>query len=835
MLRWPNRDFHPYKTPNFAASPLLALIASPSPPSPPLPLPPLALIASPSPSACPLLCVGTVAASPAQRRHRRRLSSFRSRHQGFQELNFQMEVEENISAIKESNQETPPAPKPLKWKPNMSRKRKKKIVAVQSKSLPENVVESENQKVDRRFSWVWEHFVKFKEGAETRARCKHCGKDYAADGKQHGTSNLITHLKKNCTKYRLLDPNQKTIGFQPTKNGGFTLTSSSFSQEECRLLLAKMVIRDEHPFRVVEGAGFKEFVHGLQPRFNIPSRFTVARDCMKLYEDERRKLKKSLSSERVNLTTDTWTSLQNVNYMCVTAHWIDKEWNLQKRIVSFCVISDHKAKTICKMLESCLLEWGIEKLLAITMDNAATNGAAMKHLRKKMTSWKFSVLSNEFLHLRCSAHSLNLVVKSGLKQYSDSIKKIRNAVRYIRSSPSRFQSFKKCASIEKIECKRHPCLDVETRWNSTYLMLESTLEFEKAFERLREDDSNYQKYFKEKGEMDEDDELDDCIAETVENEDDETHVTERKDKHVGPPIEKNWEIARYFMKFLKVFYNITIRFSSSSSITANIFFQEIVGMHTILKAYSKHVDASLAAVAIEMQIMFAKYWQKLENMNPLMYVATVLDPRYKMKFIRYCFDQMYNAENQKSLPEKMENEVKAVVSRLYDCYMQQQGSSSSTTSSNQNSCSPMNIDLDQIATTGSSLAFEFAKEIEKNHSCENKSELTKYLEEPCEKDAASFDILQWWKNHSVIYPVLSQLARDVLAIPVSSVASESAFSTSGRVIDTFRSSLSPEMVEALICCQNWLRMPSIIDVQELMMGISMEDVKQYEEIVDGKL
>jgi hypothetical protein len=56
------------------------------------------------------------------------------------------------------------------------------------------------------------------------------------------------------------------------------------------------------------------------------------------------------------------------------------------------------------------------------------------------------------------------------------------------------------------------------------------------------------------------------------------------------------------------------------------------------------------------------------------------------------------------------------------------------------------------------------------------------------KDAfAKFDILSWWKTHQDVYPVLSMLARDVLAIQVPTVASESAFSAGGRVIDPFRS------------------------------------------------
>ncbi|KAH9604729.1 hypothetical protein KSS87_013687 [Heliosperma pusillum] len=49
------------------------------------------------------------------------------------------------------------------------------------------------------------------------------------------------------------------------------------------------------------------------------------------------------------------------------------------------------------------------------------------------------------------------------------------------------------------------------------------------------------------------------------------------------------------------------------------------------------------------------------------------------------------------------------------------------------------------------------------------------------------------------------MARDILAIPVSTVASESAFSTGGRILDQFRSSLSSRMVEGLVCAQYWLR------------------------------
>ncbi|WCJ39313.1 Zinc finger BED domain-containing protein RICESLEEPER 3 [Euphorbia peplus] len=105
---------------------------------------------------------------------------------------------------------------------------------------------------------------------------------------------------------------------------------------------------------------------------------------------------------------------------------------------------------------------------------------------------------------------------------------------------------------------------------------------------------------------------------------------------------------------------------------------------------------------------------------------------------------------------------------------------------------------------------------------ESNSEVSRYLLESCEEIDGNFDVLKWWKSNATKYPTLSEIAKDVLAIHVSTVASESAFSTGGRILDPFRSSLSPLMVEALVCCQNWLRSTPIpIDLREAMDTVEM--------------
>ncbi|KAJ3688911.1 hypothetical protein LUZ61_018075 [Rhynchospora tenuis] len=96
---------------------------------------------------------------------------------------------------------------------------------------------------------------------------------------------------------------------------------------------------------------------------------------------------------------------------------------------------------------------------------------------------------------------------------------------------------------------------------------------------------------------------------------------------------------------------------------------------------------------------------------------------------------------------------------------------------------------------------------EKNNVELAKSELEQYLTESLDATALedSFDILAWWKLKVTIYPVLERLTRDILAVPASTVASESTFSTSGRTLSAVRTSLNDERIQALICTQDWLR------------------------------
>ncbi|XP_074557014.1 zinc finger BED domain-containing protein RICESLEEPER 2-like [Curcuma longa] len=518
-----------------------------------------------------------------------------------------------------------------------------------------------------------------------------------------------------------------------------------------------MIILHEYPLSMVDHVGFRRYSYALQPIFKVVSQNTIKNDIMKIFEYERNKTMKLLDSNasRIALTTDMWTSSnQKRGFMTITSHFINVSWKLQSRLVRFIYVPcPHTAEVLANALVDCLLDWNLDrKLSTLTVDNCTTNDAMIEFILDKLPPSSL-ILEGKLFHMRCCAHILNLVVRDGLELISDSIETIRYSVAFWTATPKRDEKFIETARQLKVPCTKKLELDCKTRWNSTYLMLNTALEYEAVFARLKQRETLYKRV----------------------------------------PTQEDWSKVREISSKLEMFYDATELFSGIKYPTINLFFSTICDIKLAIGDWLLSDDNVVKTMAINMKVKFDKYW---DVMNCLLAIGSILDPRYKMKIVQFYYPLVYGDMSSYEI-EKLKKKLCDMVEEYKKKFKQSQEVKNSQSSSSSSSRPPL--------PKRGGYADKFKMFMDSNTSIEHeKSDLDYYLEESLLPRTSEFDILCWWKTNGIKYPILHDIAKDVLAIPVTTVASESTFSTSGRVLSAHRSSLHSQTVEALMCARDWL-------------------------------
>lgn len=252
------------------------------------------------------------------------------------------------------------------------------------------------------------------------------------------------------------------------------------------------------------------------------------------------------------------------------------------------------------------------------------------------------------------------------------------------------------------------------------------------------------------------------------------------------PSAEDWKMAEAIRSLLKIFYEATKVVSGSSYPTANRYFHEMWSIKLLLEKQAKNKNKDISTMVCEMQKKFDKYWKEsyLANCIPV-----VLDPRYKYEFVKFRIKQAFGG----SAKEHLEKVV-MIMKSLFEEYSRKMGDSFPD---------PSEEVEDELEEIDNPLAdWEAHLRVQKKQTT---NELDRYLSEDLFPQENNFDILEWWEMHSPKYPVLSHIARDVLAIQESTVASESSFSAGGRTISDHRNRLKSDTVKALICLQDWLK------------------------------
>jgi len=224
--------------------------------------------------------------------------------------------------------------------------------------------------------------------------------------------------------------------------------SGTFSHATFVELVIEAIVRHDLPFAFVEyeGAVFSYICSSLR----LPCRNTVKARVLDIFESKKVKLQTLLSSVkgRISLTADLWQYVATDGYLTVTAHFVDSEWILQKKIISFYHMPPpHNGVALADKVFTLIGEWGIEnKLFSITLDNASAMDSFVEKLKIKLNSRDLLLMDGRFFHVRCRAHILNLIVQDGLKEIDPSVAKIRECIKYIKGSEARRDKFLACVS-----------------------------------------------------------------------------------------------------------------------------------------------------------------------------------------------------------------------------------------------------------------------------------------------------------------------------------------------------------------------------------------------------
>jgi hypothetical protein len=324
----------------------------------------------------------------------------------------------------------------------------------------------EDSNITTRKSDVWEFFFKVLDeetGLTTSYKCILCAKIYSPG---NPTTTLRKHLtKKHSFHYKKTENHQITLN--ETRFKPYSLSQSNSITNS----LIDFIATDLQPFSIVENTEFKLFVNKLNPQFILPCRQTLKEKFVKNYDTKRNDLIGEISqiNSKISLTTDIWTSDPKDCYLGITIHYINNNWELKNLLLDIIPINgSHRAELITSKLSQLFEEFNIsQNILAMTTDNGSNMIACGNQLATELDQ-EFNNMS--FIHFRCAAHIINLAVKAGMKYVGDEIKKLCQFVVKLKNSPLLLDKLLEICTIRKVKFLK-PILDIDTCWNSTYLMI----------------------------------------------------------------------------------------------------------------------------------------------------------------------------------------------------------------------------------------------------------------------------------------------------------------------------------------------------------------------------
>uniref|UniRef100_J3MQW9 BED-type domain-containing protein n=1 Tax=Oryza brachyantha TaxID=4533 RepID=J3MQW9_ORYBR len=539
------------------------------------------------------------------------------------------------------------------------------------------------------------------------------------------------------------------------------ISTRKFDQETSYQELTKLIVLHGYPLSIVEHDEMKRFAKSINPLFTMASSIDVEEYSTLLYQKEKADLKEKidLSSRRISLSASIWAphgAEPTVKYICLTAHFIDAEWNLQRKTIKFGVFSSSPTDLERMILhkEACVLDsasgpynvigeairdWNLDKKLfsLISVSEIRNHGDTVK-LKDMLIQRNSLPIRGELYNIACVDDVLNNIVS-----------KVQSMLHLIDNILERFMLAHRASSLtqqqlfEVVTNTGLKCPQEDAKWwHKIFFRFEVVLHCKKVF----------------------------------------------PSEELLP--EEDYKIVESICKILRSFYRAIEVISGPVCTTANMYFNELWKVRTTLQEEASSDHTEVASMVGEMQEAFHEYW---ESSYLWLSVPVVLDPRFKITFIEFRLKRAFGADAAKYVAA-----VREIIRELfheYCCPVDKPGVHTSNHEAH-------GVEMDGF---DSDSLEDWDQHLNAQSRNQRLTELDNYLEDGLVPRKDDFDILNWWMSHSTKYPTLSNMAQDVLAMPSSAVHCRAAFSSEGSTIPKQWSTLNIKTIEALVCTQDWIR------------------------------
>ncbi|KAF5805195.1 putative transcription factor/ chromatin remodeling BED-type(Zn) family [Helianthus annuus] len=618
----------------------------------------------------------------------------------------------------------------------------------------------------KKKSMVWEHFtIETVSPGCRRACCKQCKQSfaYSMGSKVAGTSHLKRHIAKGgcpvVLRNQQQDPMAMTPFSAPSKiandSAGPTPTTDppkrryrtssvpyvAFDSDRCRQEIAQMIILHDYPLHIVEHPGFVAFVRNLQPNFSMVNFNTVQGDCIATYLGEKQ-------------------SVQNLiegmpGRICLTLD-----------LWTSCQTTGYVFVT-GQFVDN---EWKIHrKLLNVVMEPFPESDSAFSHaVSSCLSDWNmegrlFSITINQNLS-DAGIDSLRSLLSEKNPNTLGGRSLLNHCLARSLSSIAQ-EAFKVCQeTVNKVrDCVKY--VKTSDVLEEKFLELKQQLQVPSMKTLAIDDQTRWNTTYEMLLSASELKEVFSCID------------TTDPDYSKGPTAEE-WKQIENLCTCLKLLFDTANLLTSATIPTTNTFFHEVWKIQLELTRAATSEDPVINTIAKPMQVGFDTYWK---SCCLILAIAVVMDPRFKMKLVEFSFTKIYG--------EEAASYINLVDEGIHQMFLEYVGGLEGS------------VKQEDVAGLGLT---DFDMYIMETTSQQSKSELDQYLEESLLPRVHEFDVMGWWKLNKVKYPTLSKMARDILTVPVSTVAPELVFETERKEMDRYRCSLRPETVEAVICAKDWL-------------------------------